>query len=391
MSIFKKTQEELISGTIKNNLKKYNNPNIRANAMKPVTCDYYTSSVRNLTAYKGTNTVEAVIGEDSPLRYYKIKNLPIIISSEISGDSDEEVDILDTNMQLFTFPKLVIPKENDLIEFSHMKGTIFKIKDGTVKIAQVMNNPYHSIEVEAFTTNANTDYFELPKQIIKSFTCRTAFNGKDSTILSDDTVDKIDKAISMVEDIIDEYNAVFLDTNTISYTYYTGTEYHYCRYLTEFIRRGSLHYVNSRNNIYVSEEVPTERSFDINYKRSLFEKVMNKKTLKDTDFIVKYSSLDRVIWSRLTNLNGTVYVSTKDKNIPVFKEEVINYVEGDLVDDAIRKYVAGEDIDIFDYEDYEIEETHDNYIKIPILISILKKEIEKLQVTVSDIEDKILY
>lgn len=381
---------------------------------------YYSKDFEKSTSDISLDNTEEIIGSNSSLRYNKLKDFPLYSVGQINPNIewDEETG-LDSSLETeaLVLPGTIEPLPNDFVVFQYQTND-----NQNSRIYQVENVEFTSHESSAYykitLKNFNVNVTDIESQVSNTYRTIYANIGTDkkSLILEEDYYETRNN-ISSVQKLSNILINEFYDKNLNLFVYY-DEEFSGIA-LKKYIDLNLAKFVFENNllvesNTYLKNIVPytdrnpnNERENNKKYKNSIYYKLMNKdkklpnliKTEISKDsflsmFSEKYIQIDYLRTSNEVNLekslelfDGTFtelpniskinrinedYQGPKSLAFLEDKYRIINlYLNDDKIKNDFIKHVVKK------YEDTEVY-TLEDYILIPILIYILKDNMEKV-------------
>lgn len=375
---------------------------------------YYSKDHENSTSDRSLDNVEEIIGDNSPLKYNKLKDFPLYSVTEMTPgmEWDEEWGVdKDLESEAVILPGTIEPLPDDFIVFQYQTkenstSRIYRITN--VEISSLENSSYYKISYQNF--NVNTD--DIERQVTNTY--RTVFSniGTDnkSLILEEDFY-QVNNSIKYS----DEISALIIDN------FYNSSLNTFIYYEDEISAVANIKYIDlnlSRfiydNNLlvksstYLSNIMPykdknpkNERINQKNYKYSLYERLKDRKelpniiTLNETKdnflkmFREKYleiNFMNKVLHDTkiLNDMNDFTELSniSKINRINEDYQGVNSLTDLDERYKLIVLYLQKDNIDekildkIFKYYDDKFELDMEDYILLPCILFIIKNNIE---------------
>ncbi|UAJ16991.1 hypothetical protein UFVDC4_00064 [Staphylococcus phage vB_SauM-UFV_DC4] len=375
---------------------------------------YYSKDHEKSTSDRSLDNVEEIIGDNSPLKYNKLKDFPLYNVAEMNPtiEWDEEWGTeKDLESEAVILPGTIEPLPDDFIVFQYQSkenatSRIYRVTN--VEMSSLENSAYYKIQYQNF--NVNTE--DIENQVSNVY--RTVFSniGTDnkSLILEEDFY-QVNHSIKYA----DEFSQIFIDH------FYNSSLNTFIYYEDEFSAVASTKYIDlnlSRfiydNNLlvksstYLSNILPykdknpkNERINQKNYKFSLYEKLKDKKTLpnvitlNDTKdnflkmFREKYKEIsfvhksiedtkvldglnDFIELSNLTKINEVNEDYQGTKSLTYFDDRyklVSMYMNDEKIEEKILSKV-------FNYYDDKYDMNMEDYVLLPCILFIIKDSIE---------------
>lgn len=371
----------------------------------PTFCTYFSQSKVESTASMGTQQVNAIIGANSPLRYNKIDDMVLYQFKQLNPN----IDYAETGYQsdiisdCTILPETIIPVPNDLFIVGYLgKSYLFKVNKVNINIIE--SNNFYSIEYELY----KTDWDMKDINVVDDFKFIYDNIGTDSkTILHCDTFTHIQDIEKIISKFRKYYIELFYKRYLNSFLYNAEDSIYYNKYITYFITKHEL-LTTFDDPIKLTMEVDMGRNFNRLYDKSIYNVITTRDItqLIYNDCIIgsinkphsvmnmykgNYKSLEL---SELELPDSFIYVGCISKNL-------INCIRDDnsdintlcTLDKVIYEYIklseiiSKETISVLD--GYMCEDTFNDYCNIPIILYILKRNIELKKNYLSDTKDSL--
>lgn len=184
----------------------------------PILTTYYHLDDTMSTTESGSNTVDDLIGRDSPLMYNKITGFPVCGLKDLLPEKDAlDGGLIDLSLDadVVIFPNTIKPNGLDylLYVFPDNPDThiLFKVTD--FEFSSIRNNSYYKLSLSLKEFN-NWSYIEkLDKQVVREYrTNMDKIGTLDRCIIEDTTYEQIEKVDFACEYLIREYLDLFYDS-----------------------------------------------------------------------------------------------------------------------------------------------------------------------------------
>lgn len=337
--------------------------------------------------------VESIIGENSPLRFNKITNFPLmgfdvvslnLTDSELGIDTDYEGDAV-------TLPSTLVPTPNDIIVVPILKVLVlFRIT--SVNYTTLLTNSYYKITYEILSFDDKNHLNDLEKQVIKVYECDINKIGTDEKVIITSEAVSVKKSIyDNLSIIIDEFKAMYYDSK---YNCILNMMEHnnnnirlYSLLQTQFINKHSILNIHGdMDTLMLSEEYKDPYNFK-KYDSSIYKLIETKfvDKVKPYKFYLR-QAIDKISTIFYMYRDSSVFIMEEDDNNAEYDyilnpDEYLNIRDNrtsELIHiDIIRKYIHGEltidDIndDLFNHMRNMIL-SFDGFIYLPILIYIIR-------------------
>lgn len=183
----------------------------------PVLMTYYNCNTMESTTMNGLDTIDQVLGPNSPLRYYKIKKIPIYGPlRNFLVDLSENDGLFDMGMELdelVVLPGTIVPTPYD-----HM---VYKFKDGAkervvvfrvngVKKTSMKSHYFEQFSAKLQDIDAYGEIEKLEKQVTKTFIAKMDNVGtNEKCILEEEQYEYSVRVDKIIDRLIEEYVDMF--------------------------------------------------------------------------------------------------------------------------------------------------------------------------------------
>ena len=355
----------------------------------------------------GLRMAESIVGVDSSVKYTLVKNFPLFNIEQMMLELEDTDHGLDSSYEAegIILPNTVKPTPDDFFSIVYLgKNILFRVSD--VKYDTLKNNNYYKISFELKATD-DSYYNDFLKRVVETYVCIYRNYGTENKFLvKEETLINVIKIKELYEDISKRYRLLFHDTFNNALVYRGLNNPYGCPvydpYLSHFCNTQHLFSVdpNDINNIYFYEE--TKDIFDINYSNNSFYRVLEEKDIDTLQYpdLMLYGYTSPFYQDSIFEYNSDMDVmyielSTKDN---VYGKVVVPYVNEDLVeniisntqiedmflDNVIVLYINSSIKELekvfSDTKRIDVLNTYDHYIKIPMLMYIIKQFIDFVMV-----------
>lgn len=262
----------------------------------PIFVTYYSINLQESRSDIGTGGIQKEYGPASPIKFNKIKDLPIYNLPTINPDLDYDESGIDINIDLsdiIILPNTVKPIPGDymLLDFPGIKQFLFRVNN--YKHNTIQSNDFYEVDLDIKEIGTN---LESTTGIINqlSQTYQTIFDNigtQDKCFILDTDVDKINALVRTMDVIKANYINLYYDGQVGSFVDcipFTGTDCPvenrcncmqevYDPYLEKFINNTNLYYVNDVENsllLVPADILPSD--FDYLYSRSIWNAIIRR-------------------------------------------------------------------------------------------------------------------
>lgn len=214
----------------------------------PVLVTYYSINEALSTVESGTDTVDQLLGKNSPLRYNKIDYFPMVGLKELIPSKDVvESGLIDLSLpvEVTIFPNTIKPNGYDYFIYDYGDGNSITFKVTDFEFASIKNNGYYRLSAELKDINDDDTRLKLEEQTVKRMRADLKTIGSRSTCIVEDRIyeeiETVNKAIKILtEEYVDnfyekKYNCLVLRDNPFSERYPI-----FDPYVTKFISEHDL-------------------------------------------------------------------------------------------------------------------------------------------------------
>ena len=183
----------------------------------PVLMDYFNCSTYNSTTTPGTDTIDEVLGNNSPIRYHMIKDLPVYgaLKSFLVDLTDND-GLYDMNMEiddLTLLPSTVVPTPYDHLVYRFKDGPnerVFVFRVNAIKKATVKSHYFEQFSAKLQDIDSYGDVNQLEKQTVKRFRAKlNNFGTNIKCILEEEQYKYSEKIDSIINQLVEEYTDIF--------------------------------------------------------------------------------------------------------------------------------------------------------------------------------------
>jgi len=266
------TINALTSGTIE----KVKNANYVFNNKPPVICDWYNIDKDATTLDEGTGAEYSALGKNSPIRYKLIKDAIFYgqgIQIELDLEYDEDgLSSSPPSISGIILPNTWVPYSGDYFTLKQIgKEYIYRVNSVSYDTIDNNNNVYKfdaqlDQTGESYIHNQVTENYRM---IINNV--GTSFN----SVIKETIYECIDTLDGLLLQMKDYYISLFYNDKVQTFTYSGPYGNLYDPYMIEFLSRNDI-LSGSSEYIYVHHEVPVQRTFSLDYDKSLFRALENK-------------------------------------------------------------------------------------------------------------------
>lgn len=328
--------------------------------LTPTFVTYYSINQIMSRADTGTGSVASEYGYNSPLRFNKIKGLPVynlpVLSPDINYDENTGLDIdIDLN-DITLLPNTVKPTVPDFmiveIPASDLKA-LFRVN--SFRYNTIQSNDYVTISLDLKEIGPNVNE-KIDKLVVKTFyTVFENIGTEDSCFIEEENISTINALVDTINNITELYNDMYWDRKIGNYLLYdldNPSNVIYDPFLNRFIDETDI-MINRATTITtlpILDYMPT--GSDIKYKKSILYAIQKMNSLFLSDKMYYYFGVVTNIHSPLILYNYTTKV--------VKLEELDNAVEGNGIFEYYDKLLKRALIFNEDYPTIPLEDDDNN-------------------------------
>lgn len=378
---------------INNNIFKYeermNSQYARFLEKSPTFVTYFQIDNIDSTADNGFQSVERIIGPNSPVRFKKIVDFPVYGIDSINLNLSDEEQGLDSTYdgELIILPNTIKPLPNDCFTVVYLNTNyLFMVTD--VAYDTIKSNNYYKI---SFTVRSLTEDIKtaLERQINENYNCiLTNIGTEDKCLIRQDHFEQIIELNKAYTDICEKYKTIFYNKKFNSFIFTDVNEYFiYDKFLNIFINRNRLFNEKYNYETFMTTDEDRYPLTDLHYEKSFYRTVekqnLNKVNninfitvgINDLSSVFQYWCVQNVKSIRFSDSGGSAYIPSEliEKIKTCTLDENDNIIENLLIQFFNNKITSIHAIDQvklldYDYLDFNME----SFIMVPILLFILR-------------------
>ena len=398
---YRKTTESLVTG-LQNRLA--NNPYYLFTDKKPTTVTYWNINDKHSTLDQGDKEVYHQLGENTPLRYNKIKNFQIYGIERMMidlqrGEFGPESPI---EGEAIILPNTIIPCVDDYFMITYLRDNtlLFRVNSCSPDTLESGAN-FYKIRYNLETSSERSYGFLNGKLLVNEFEYMPGNVGTNLSpmLLSDDAqlLNRVRDAYTMLKSF---YINLFYKGNIQTFVYgYLGM-FIYDPYLIEFLIRTGIFSESDDFYLYISQAVHKPDTFAIEYSRTIFRDIenVNPKMHLNSCYPVPVHDPNSLLVDRMEEY-WELSINLRNK----FNADPINWISMDLFDRIVNNNPYTEDkkdfykniiinymnktadpfnLNLEDLESLECKDyyfTKDLYYEIPMILYMLRSYMTGLQ------------
>ena len=267
-------EESMINGNIfkfEQRLQSHVNKYIDGNGA--ILTTYYSQHESSTTVDRGLQTIDQLFGKKSPLRYNKIKNLPLYGFGQATPDNTDENQIEDINVEgdCILLPATIVPKQYDFFQVNHLRMTaLFEVV--SVNYDSMKPEGYYKIHYRLISTSDETIQ-GLQNQVVETFSTELNAVGSDTNpIIQEDDFQYRNQVIQMMNQMINNYRALYYNSKHNCFLYHDNESgldwFDMCG--NEFMAKHSLMNIENSTNVVMLHEKIQDSQMPLYYSNSIY-------------------------------------------------------------------------------------------------------------------------
>lgn len=338
-----KKENQFIDDSIFKYEGKLNSQYTRVLNTKPTYTTFFHINNVLSTTDSGYQNIERFIGEDSPLRFYEVKDFPIYGLERVAFELDQREEGVNIAYESegIILPGTLQPLVDDFFIVNSIKQPyLFKVT--SIKYDTIKSNNFYGISFTLYSTDES--YIDaIYKQVTERFTCNINNIGtEEKCIIRDDVNTIVEKTEVFIKRLMEDYKTIFYKGTYNSFMFNEVIEMvefpFYDRLVNGFINTSNLYNykLNDPVTIYLSNE-DDDHTYFLEYDNSIF-KALERKDIKNLE--------DKYLYVKIMISNiGSVFGYLHEEAVGVRMHETI----GDPYIDSILIYNIKNDILTGDY------------------------------------------
>ncbi len=296
----------------------------------PTYVTYYKINSKESTADTGFQSVERILGKQSPIKFNQINDFPIYNIDQIVLDLNQEEQGLDSNFEGegIILPNTVKPTPNDIFTINHLSNEyIFVVTE--IKYDTIKSNNFYKISFSVKSING--DYTEdLERQTSDKFDCIVSNIGTDEKVLirSDDVI-QLKKLEGIYRNIAEFYKMIFFNKRFNAFLCKKEEIKIYDKFQSEFINKHRLFNEKGRFETLFLTNEDDDYKLQIQYHKSIYSAIEDK----DKERI----ELNNKVRFRSFNHNRSIFqyysdYTVKNTEFTDIGEDVTEYIRQSLIE-----------------------------------------------------------
>lgn len=380
------------------------------NDKRPTLVTYYNINKDFSSLDPGSKLAYDNIGDNSPLKFNKIKDFIIYGINRIELQSEiDEFGLEAERIQgdAFILPCNIIPTEGDYFEIDHITDETWLFIVTDVQQDTLANG------ANCYKIQYRLEYVDntrLQSQVIKHFNMIEKREGTNiiSVVESEDlrTAKDLDRYAVTLKNYFIE---LFYNRRVQTFIYTDLTEYRiYDPYMIEFLRRNQILDNGKDSYIHVAHQLAVEKTFTMDYDKTIFRAFEEKDIMKlrtcirsivtkdiisyGTTFYARYESYKKAVYMDYTtgysgtSLENELYYRIIDNNLVKPEDYIELDIESPMWQNILIKYFNTKDEhkikitkeELKSLDNMEFHYSMRAFYIIPLLILALEDAIEKV-------------
>mgnify|MGYP003571241841 CR=1 FL=1 len=244
---------------------------------EPVLVTWINVNDRKSTATSGLESVDELLGENSPFRYNRVENLPVYgVTKEIQSLEMQldDFDIADMNWEIEPVipPNTVIPNTYDymIYKFDSGRSVVFRVNN--VQISTARSNGFYKVPMHLVDIDSSEYETKIEKQVVDELIVDLDRVGtNERCIIKTSTFGEIKSLEKIIIQTMSDYVDTFFDRKYNSFIFRgfnDGKFIIYDPYLTKFIINHDL--LNYYSEILQPIVIEQRETFRADYNKTVF-------------------------------------------------------------------------------------------------------------------------
>ena len=234
---------------------------------------YYSQRENSITVDRGLQDIDQLFGKKSPMRYNKIKNLPLYGFGQANPDNTDDLQTEDINVEgeCIILPVTIVPKQSDFFQINHLKmNVLFQVT--SVSYDSMKPDGYYKIHYRLISTSPET-LQDLQNHVMETYATELNALGTDTNpIIREDDFHYRNQVRQMVNQMITNYRALYYNKRHNCFLYHhpeMGLDwFDMCG--NEFMARYSLMNMENSGNVIVLHNKLQDSQMSLYYSNSVY-------------------------------------------------------------------------------------------------------------------------
>lgn len=236
---------------------------------------YFSIDQNASTVDRGLQSIEALFGNNAPLRYNIIEDFPLFGFGQTNPENDSENNMEDivNNGQCLIIPSTIMPRPNDFFIIKHIKqDALFKVTG--VSYDSMKEDGFYRIDYILQSTSRDTINM-LKQQVVGNYhTELSAIGAEDmNPIIKEDDWEYRNKIMQMMIQMMMSYRALFYNEKHNCFLYHdpnSGLDW-FDTCGNEFIAKYGLMNPENSMNVIVLHDKLKDSQFPYYYNNSIYK------------------------------------------------------------------------------------------------------------------------
>jgi len=215
------SEENMINGNIfkfEQRLQSHMNKYIENGA---ILTTYYSQVQSSTTVDRGLQDIDQLFGKKSPVRYHKIKNLPLYGFGQAIPENTDEQQVEDINIEGMCqiIPNTITPRQSDFFEVNHLSMTaLFQVT--AIDYDTMKPDGFYKIHYRLISTSEDT-IAEIQNQVIETYSTElNAIGSNINPIIREDEFHYRNQVRQLVNQMITNYRAMYYNDKHNCFLYH---------------------------------------------------------------------------------------------------------------------------------------------------------------------------
>ena len=365
----------------------------------PFFTDYFHIVKALSTEDTGLLNVEKLHGTNSPIRYNLLKNFPLFGLERILTDLEDDDNIgLQTEYsgEAIILPNTITPLPDDHFSITAIgKKHFFRVTE--IHYDTILDRNYYKINFVIRAVDNTKYYKEFLEKTNDTYVCiYDNYGTQDSFIIKEEDYNKQEKLMNLYNKITKKYFLYFYNEkyNALVIKNDFGINCLYDAFVNYFCNEQELFSYNPRELMNYKFYLETRPEFHLLYLNSIFNVFINKdlEILRSNKFL-KYFYTIPTFTDSIFQFYGdydTSSVNYSSKKINLFNKHNHNIISEEFLDalqnnshteftnniyNILISYLYDQDVSkLLNITDIKISYSYEDYILIPILLFIIRKQ-----------------
>lgn len=263
------SEQEFLDNNIFKYEERMNNQYSRFLDRTPTYVTYYNISNINSTVDNGFENVEAILGDNSPIRFNKVENFPIYGIDQIVLDLNEDDEGLTTEFDgdAVILPNTIQPVPGDFFIIDHLEIKVqFMVTE--IKFDTIKSNNFYKI---SYSVKSISEPTQLEKQVSDKFKCVVDNIGtEEKCLIKEDEYYLLRDLANEFDRIANLFKLYFYNNKYNSFMVNEVKLDFYDPYLSMFLKNNKIFSSKDEYQTLYPEIIGRENSLNIEYSKSIY-------------------------------------------------------------------------------------------------------------------------